>query len=264
MIYLRSMQRCLSLQIRPYKMSPFGRPFFMARSVYFKYKYKKEVNMMDKQITELVFILDRSGSMAGLESDTIGGFNSMVEKQKKVEGEVMVSTVLFDHNFKVLHNRLPLDTIQPLTNADYYARGTTALLDAIGRSIQKIQHKHDKLPKADKPSKVMFVIITDGMENASREFRYPQIKRMIQQLTEKQAWEFIFLGANIDAMDVGQRFGMREDRVANYHADREGTNLNYEVISDAVTQYRTSKTIKDNWKTRIDQDYKSRNNKNKA
>ena len=216
---------------------------------------------MNEKLTELIFILDRSGSMAGLEDDTMGGFNSMLDKQKAIEGDVIVSTVLFDHDFDVLHHRVPLSSISPLTQNEYYVRGTTALLDAIGRSIQKIRHVHYLLEATNVPQKVMFVIITDGMENASREYQFPHIKTMIEKAKKEHEWEFIFLGANIDAINVGQRFGMRKDRVANYHADKQGTTLNYEAISEAVTQYRRSRTIKEDWKARIDKDYQSRSKK---
>lgn len=218
---------------------------------------------MNQKLTELVFILDRSGSMSGLEEETIGGFNSMIDKQKSIEGDVIVSTVLFDNQFDVLHNRIPLNKIQPLTKETYYVRGTTALLDAIGRSVQKIRHIHTLIQTKDIPSKVMIVIMTDGMENSSKEYSYHDVKMLIDTMTKEKEWEFIFLGANIDAINVGQRFGMRKDRVANYHADKEGTSLNYEVISDAVTQYRRSRTIKEDWKNRIDKDYQSRKNSNK-
>ena len=218
---------------------------------------------MNQKLTELVFILDRSGSMSGLEEETIGGFNSMIDKQKSIEGDVIVSTVLFDNQFDVLHNRIPLNKIQPLTKETYYVRGTTALLDAIGRSVQKIRHIHTLIQTKDIPSKVMIVIMTDGMENSSKEYSYHDVKMLIDTMTKEKEWEFIFLGANIDAINVGQRFGMRKDRVANYHADKEGTSLNYEVISDAVTQYRRSRTIKEDWKSRIDKDYQSRKNSNK-
>ncbi len=216
---------------------------------------------MRVKCTELVFILDRSGSMAGLEDDTLGGFNSMIEKQKTIDGEVIVSTVLFDHDFKVLHHREPLNKVTPLTRKDYYVRGTTALLDAIGRSIQKIRHIHHQHQETEVPDKTMFIIITDGMENASKEYDTTQIKALIEKTTKENEWEFIFLGANIDAIDVGQRFGMRKDRIANYHADKEGTHLNYEVISDTITHYRRSRTIKEDWQTRINKDYHHRRKK---
>ena len=218
---------------------------------------------MENNLTELIFILDRSGSMAGLEEDTIGGFNSMIEKQKTIKGEVIVSTVLFDNHFEVLHNRVALNSIKLLTQKDYYVRGTTALLDAIGRSISKVQHTHSMLSQDEVPKKIMFVIMTDGMENASTEYRYAQIKTMIENKTKELNWEFIFLGANIDAVNVGARFGMRKDRVANYHADKEGTNLNYEVLSDVVTEYRQTASLKSDWKSRIDKDYTARVKKGK-
>ena len=214
---------------------------------------------MNQALTELIFILDRSGSMAGLEEDTIGGFNSMLEKQRSLEGEVLVSTVLFDHEFKVLHNRQPLSSIKPLTRQDYYVRGTTALLDAIGRSISKIKTVYSKTKKESMPDKVMFVIITDGMENASIEYGYSTVKKMITAQSNVADWVFIFLGANLDAVGVGQRFGMRKDRIAQYHADQIGTRLNFDVIGEAVMEFRRSRTVKDDWKDRVDQDFNARN-----
>lgn len=256
MIYLTSTQPFLPLPIKPCKCRLIG-DLFLSKLRILKVSKERGVTM-SKNITELVFILDRSGSMAGLEDDTIGGFNAMIEKQKAIEGEVIVSTVLFDNRFEVIHNRKPLAAIEPLTSKDYYVKGTTALLDAIGRSLSKIHHLHHTLDEETKPNQVMFVIMTDGKENASREFNYKKIRGWIDRLSEEEAWEFIFLGANINAFEEGKRFGMRRDRVANYHADKEGTNLNYTVISDAVTQYRKTRTIKEDWKSKIDKDYKSR------
>ncbi|BCR36677.1 vWA domain-containing protein [Mariniplasma anaerobium] len=214
---------------------------------------------MKKDLIEMVFILDRSGSMSGLESDTIGGFNSMIEKQKKIDGQAIISTVLFNHEFKVLHNRVDSKDIEPLNEKDYYVSGSTALIDAIGRSINKIGNIQKYTPKELRAEKVIFVITTDGMENASRQYTYETLKMMVDRQKEKYGWEFIFLGANIDAMGVASRFGINEDRVANYHADSKGTNLNYEVISDALCEFRTSKKISGEWKNKINKDYSNRN-----
>jgi len=208
--------------------------------------------------TELVFIIDRSGSMGGLESDTIGGFNSLIEEQKELEGEVRVSTVLFDNKHEVIHNRLNLDNIKPLTRKEYYVRGTTALLDAIGRAIRKIHHKYCDTLKEERPGKVMFVITTDGYENASKEFTYSMIKQRIEEMRSKYDWEFIFLGANIDAVKEARRFGIQEERAVRYHADKEGVKRNYKAMGKVVTSFRTSLEIDDNWKEEVEKDYKSR------
>lgn len=216
---------------------------------------------MKKGLTEIVFILDRSGSMAGLEEDTIGGFNSMLEKQKKIEGEALVSTVLFDDRFEVLHQRVPLVNVKSMTSEDYFVRGTTALLDAIGRGITKIGNVQKYSSEELKAEKVIFVIITDGMENASREYSAEKVKEMVEKQKEKYGWEFIFLGANIDAVETARSFGINKDRAANYHADKQGTNVNYESVSSAIHQLRGSRKINDNWKNKIDQDFKTRTSK---
>jgi len=213
---------------------------------------------MKKGLTELVFILDRSGSMAGLESDTIGGFNSVLNKQKKEEGNANITTVLFDNNYELLHDRYNLHKLSNITGKEYFVRGTTALLDAIGKSIHKMGNVQKYAVDEERAEKVMFVIITDGMENASVEYSYDKIKKMINRQKEKYGWEFIFLGANIDAVNVAGRFGIGEDRAANYHSDREGTILNYEVISETVSMVRSKRPIKANWKDRIENDYKNR------
>ena len=213
---------------------------------------------MKKDLVELVFILDRSGSMSGLELDTIGGFNGMLDKQKQTPGEAIVSTVLFDDAFEVLHNRKQISEIKPITEKEYFVRGSTALLDSIGRSIVKIISIYRRLKDNEKPEKTVFVITTDGMENASREFSRSQIKEMIEYQKEKFNWEFIFLGANIDAISTARDFGIREDRVANYHSDKKGTQLNYKVISETISELRVNKAIRSNWKDEIDKDYKNR------
>jgi uncharacterized protein YegL len=214
---------------------------------------------MKKDLVELVFILDRSGSMLGLEKDTIGGFNSMLEQQNQTPGEAIVSTVLFDNAFEVLHNRKQLNEIKPMTSKEYFVRGSTALMDAIGRSIVKMASIYKKLKDDEKPEKTVFVITTDGMENASIEFSRSQIKEMIEYQKEKFNWEFIFLGANIDAISTARDFGIHGDRVANYVSDKVGTELNYRVISETISELRANKAIKTDWKSEIDKDYNKRN-----
>ena len=213
---------------------------------------------MKKDLVEMIFILDRSGSMKGLETETINGYNSLLEKQRKASGEALISTVLFDNQFEVLHNRLDIKEVKEITTSEYYVRGTTALLDAVGRSIRKIVNIYRRLPVDIKPEKTIFVITTDGMENASREFTYDDVKQMISYQKEKFNWEFIFLGANIDAVKTASRFGITEERAANYLSDRIGTSLNYEVISDAIKELRADKRISSKWKQRILDDYINR------
>lgn len=209
--------------------------------------------------TEVVFILDRSGSMAGLESDTIGGFNSVLMKQKAQEGKVKITTVLFDDEYDLLHDRYDLNKVPPLTEKAYFVRGTTALLDAVGKTIQKMINVQRFASDQDRAEKVMFVIITDGLENASTEYGIDQIKTMIEKQKEKEGWEFIFLGANIDAIKTARSFGIGEDRAANYHADSEGTLLNYEAINETLSMVRASNAISPSWKEKIDKDYVNRN-----
>ena len=209
-------------------------------------------------MTELVFILDRSGSMSGLERDTIGGFNSMIEKQKKEEGEALVSTVLFDHESAVIHDRLPLDRVPPMTDKEYFTRGSTALLDALGGAIHHIGNVHKYARREDVPEKTLFIITTDGYENSSSRYDYDKVRRMIERQKEKHGWEFLFLGANIDAAAEAKRFGISADRAVNYKCDEAGTALNYEVISDAVRSVRACKPLSDDWKKRIDEDVELR------
>lgn len=216
---------------------------------------------MRKDLTELVFIIDRSGSMSGLESDTIGGFNSMIRKQKQAEGEALISTVLFDNVSEVLHDRVNVKDIQPMTERDYTVRGTTALLDAIGGAIHHIGNVHKYARQEDVPEHTMFVITTDGMENASRYYSSDKVKKMIERQKVKYGWEFLFLGANIDAVETASHFGIGADRAVNYNSDSEGTALNYEVVSDAICSVRCSAPLKSDWKKRIDEDYKKRNRK---
>ena len=213
---------------------------------------------MKKDLVELVFILDRSGSMSGLEDDTIGGYNAMLEKQKKEPGEAIITTVLFDDRYELLHDRIYLRGIEPITDKEYFVRGSTALLDAVGRTINKIGNAQKHTVEEERAEHVMLVITTDGMENASREFTYEKVKQMIEHQKCKYRWEFIFLGANIDAISTAERFGISKDRATNYNADSEGTLLNYEVISETVSCIRANREISKDWKERIDEDFKKR------
>jgi uncharacterized protein YegL len=212
---------------------------------------------MKKNCTELVFILDRSGSMAGLEGDTIGGFNAMIEKQKKNEGECWVSTVLFSNDSKVIHDRLALEQVPPLTDREYSVGGCTALLDAIGDAVKHISLIHRYARSEDVPEHTLFVITTDGMENASHRYGSDEVKKLIEAKKE-EGWEFLFLGANIDAVETAKKFGIREDRAVNYHADAAGTALNYEVLSEAVSCVRASAPLGKGWKKRIAEDFEKR------
>ena len=213
---------------------------------------------MKKGLTELIFILDRSGSMSGLGSDTIGGYNAMLEKQKKEPGEAVITTVLFDDKYELFHDRINIRGIEPITEKEYYVRGTTALLDAVGRTISKIVNVQKHTVEDERAENVMFVITTDGMENASREYSYEKIRRMIEHQKSKYGWEFIFLGANIDAVDTAERFGIGQDRAVNYNADSDGTLLNYEVISETVSCLRADRKISKDWKDRIEEDFRKR------
>ncbi|MGN7387873.1 vWA domain-containing protein [Sporosarcina sp. SAFN-015] len=208
---------------------------------------------MKTSTTELVFILDRSGSMSGLESDTIGGFNGMLAKQKNEAGEARVTTVLFDDAYEVLHDGVDLQAIQPMTSKEYYVRGTTALLDAIGKTILRISHAQEK-----HAGNVLFIITTDGLENASCEFTYEKVRELIDVRKSKEGWEFIFLGANIDAISTASQFGISKDRAANFHADGDGTELNYNVISETISSFRANSEIKEDWKEKIEMDFNSR------
>ena len=213
---------------------------------------------MKKNLTELVFILDRSGSMAGLEDDTIGGFNAMIEKQKAEPGEALVSTVLFDNRSEVIHDRLPLDKVPAMTRKEYYVRGCTALLDAVGSAGHHIGNVHKYAREEDRPARTLFVITTDGMENASRRYDYHRVKEMIERQKERHGWEFVFLGANIDAAKEAARFGIDADRAANYHADRRGTGVVYEAMNQLVSCCRAERPLDSNWRSGIDADYDSR------
>lgn len=216
---------------------------------------------MRKNLTELVFILDRSGSMAGLESDTIGGFNAMIEKQKKLDGECLVSTVIFDNVSEVIHDRVRLEDISPMTDRDYTVRGCTALIDAIGGAIHHIGNIHKYAREEDIPEHTVFVITTDGMENASCRYSSDRVKQMVERQKGKYGWEFIFLGANIDAVKTAKSFGIGEDRAVNYHCDSRGTALNYSTVSDAIGNMRKNKAISANWKKNIEDDFRGRKNR---
>ena len=214
---------------------------------------------MKKNLTEIVFILDRSGSMAGLERDTIGGFNSMIEKQRRQEGEAYISTVLFDNHSEVIHDRIPLEKVPQMTEKEYYVRGCTALLDAVGSAVRHIGNIHKYAREEDIPEKTIFVITTDGMENASRSYDYDRVKAMIQERTEKYGWEFLFLGANIDAAREAARFGIRPDRAADYHADSIGTEVLYGAVGDALCEMCASpEPMGEEWKKSIDKDFCTR------
>jgi len=204
---------------------------------------------------ECVFILDRSGSMAGLESDTIKGFNSLLNKQREEEGEAIITTVLFDHAYEILHDRLNLKSIANITEKEYYVRGSTALLDAIGMTIEKIVNVQKATLKEHQSDKVLFVITTDGMENASRKYNYKMIKRMVEYQKKKYHWEFIFMGANMDAIDVANNFGIDANRAVNFHSDDQGTNLNYQAMNKVMSDFRTNDRIEDDWKKEVDEDY---------
>lgn len=219
---------------------------------------------MKKNLTEIVFILDRSGSMSGLEADTIGGYNSMISKQKEETGEAFISTILFDDRTEVLHDRVSLKHVQPITERQYYVRGCTALLDAIGGAVHHIGTVHKYCREEDRPEKTIFIITTDGMENSSRIYTYEKVKQMVERQKEKYGWEFLFLGANIDAIETAGRFGIQPSRAVNYECDSEGTRLNFQVVSETVCAARACtgnlSEYFDNpvWKKAIEKDYKKR------
>ena len=216
---------------------------------------------MKTNITELVFILDKSGSMSGLESDTIGGYNAMLKKQQQEQGEAIVTTVLFDDRYELLHDRINIKGISPITEKEYFVEGSTALLDAIGKTINKIGNVQKNTKEEQRADKVMMVITTDGMENASHEYSYEKIRGMVQRQKDRYGWEFIFLGANIDAVSTAAKFGIDADRAANYNSDGEGTRLNYKVVSNAISELRASRPISKDWKEEIEQDYQRRSKK---
>ena len=219
---------------------------------------------MRKGLTEIVFILDRSGSMSGLEADTIGGYNSLIKKQKKEEGEAYISTVLFDDHSEVLHDRVNLKDIKPMTDKEYYVRGCTALLDALGGAIHHIGTVHKYAREEDRPEKTLFIITTDGMENSSHNYSYAEVKKMVERQKERYGWEFLFLGANIDAVEVAGRMGIKADRAVTYECDSVGTEINYRVLEKAVKAVRccprpnATEALTDDWKEEIERDYSRR------
>ena len=213
---------------------------------------------MNSNLTEIVFILDRSGSMAGLEDDTIGGFNAMVEKQKKEPGDALLSAVLFSDGCQVLYDRADIQKVEPMTEQQYRVGGCTALLDAIGGAVHHIGNVHKYAREEDRPGKTIFVITTDGMENASRSYTYDEVQRMVKHEQEKYGWEFLFLGANMDAISAARSFGIRADRAVRYRRDRAGTELNYQVVSETVSRVRRCESIDADWCAPIEADVKKR------
>lgn len=213
---------------------------------------------MKKNLSEIVFLLDRSGSMSGLEKDTIGGFNAMIEKQKKEEGEALISTILFDHETKVLHDRVQVQDVKPISEKDYQVRGCTALLDAMGGAIHHIGNVHKYARSEDVPEHTIFVITTDGMENASSHYSSSKVRTMVERQKEKYGWEFLFLGANMDAIAAAKDFGIEEDKAVEYRSDDIGTRLNYAVMSEAICEFRTKGTVEKSWKQKIENDRKNR------
>ena len=218
---------------------------------------------MKKGLTELVFILDRSGSMYGLEKDTIGGYNEMLEKQKAVDGDCQITTVLFDDKYELLHDRIDIKAVSPITEKQYFVRGATALLDAIGNTVKKIDNAQKNTSEDYRAEKVIFVIITDGQENCSLVYSSEKIKALIEYKKAKYGWEFIFLGANIDAVETAAKFGIAQDRAVDYLADEEGTRLNYSIMSEAVAEFRVRSTISEDHLDKIRKDVKKRSHKNK-
>ena len=214
--------------------------------------------MANKNLSEMVFILDRSGSMAGLEKDTIGGFNSLIEKQKKEQGEAVVTLILFDDQYELIYEHADINKIKPLTNKEYYARGMTALLDAVGKAITQVKNRHLVALENEVPNKTMVVIITDGCENASREFNLNGIKKMIENQKSECQWEFMFLGANIDAVSAAADIGITADRAVTYQPDEEGTRMNFDSINSVAECVRKSCPIMPNWKENIEKHRKSK------
>ena len=220
---------------------------------------------MKKNLTEVVCILDKSGSMSGLERDTVGGYNSMIEKQKKEDGEAYISTVLFSDYSKVIHDRVSVDKIEPMTEKEYYVDGCTALLDAVGDAIHHIKTVHKYVREEDRPEKTLFIITTDGQENSSKRDSYDKVKKMVEHQKEKYGWEFIFLGANIDAIAEAGRFGINQEMAVNYNCDEVGISTSYMALSEAVScvrkvkRGRLNEALGKNWKKDIEEDYKKRN-----
>ena len=216
---------------------------------------------MKKGLTELVFILDRSGSMSGLESDTIGGFNSTIEKQRKEDGEALASTILFSNDSEVIHDRSDLKEIPKMTEKDYFVGGCTALIDAIGDAVHHIRNVHKYIREEDRPEHTLFMITTDGYENASRKYSSDEVKKMISRQKEEAGWEFIFMGANIDAVETAKRYGIDEDHAVNYIADRQGVQYGQELLCEAVSSVRGGRRIDRKWKEKAEADYKQRKQK---
>ena len=213
---------------------------------------------MKKNLTEIVFILDRSGSMAGLEDDTVGGFNAMVEKQKKEPGEALLSAVLFSDRSEVIYDRTDIQKVEPMTDRQYCVGGCTALLDAIGGAVKHIANVHKYAREEDRPGKTIFVITTDGMENASRRYNYQDVQKMVQHEQEKYGWEFLFLGANMDAISAARSFGIRADRAVRYECDSAGTALNFDVVGKTIAKARKGCAIEADWCAEIADDYEKR------
>ena len=213
---------------------------------------------MKKNLTEIIFILDKSGSMSGLENDTIGGFNSLLEKQSKEEGDALVSTVLFNDRMTVVHDREDIKKVLKLSKKDYFVSGCTALLDAMGNSINHIRKVHSNLPESERPEKTLFIVTTDGMENSSREFNYPKLKKLIEAVKEENGYEFIFLGANIDSVKEASKMGIDEEHAADYLCDSQGLNTNYDALNIAIKSTRLSKKLSKTWRKSIDNDLNSR------
>ena len=233
-------------------MSLSMRPLRKRKSLYYGCKVRNRA---------VICVRNEPSSLLETLANTIGGFNSMIEQQKKTEGEALISTVLFDNVSEVLHDRVDVKKIRPMTDRDYTVRGCTALLDAIGGAIHHIGNVHKYARPEDVPEHTMFVITTDGMENASRRYDSEKVKQMIERQKEKYGWEFLFLGANIDAVETASQFGIGADRAVNYQCDSEGTALNYEVVSEAISSVRCSAPLNADWKKRIDEDYKKRGGK---
>ena len=218
---------------------------------------------MKKNFTELVFVIDKSGSMSGLEKDTIGGFNSMLNKQRDEEGEVAITTVLFDDKMKVLHDRDDLAKVANLSNKDYQVGGCTALLDALGKTIKHINKVQKSLPEDECPDRTMFIITTDGQENSSHEYSYEKIKKMIEKKRDKKKWEFLFLAANMDAISAAANMGIAADRAVRYRCDSVGTAVNYAVLNKTISKYRECDDehladVLTDWDTDIKKDYEAR------
>ena len=213
---------------------------------------------MKNNITELCFILDKSGSMSGMERDTIGGFNSMLEQQKALSGKVLVSTVLFDHNTEVIHDRVPIEHVKPMAENDYRIGGSTALLDAVGGAIRHIGNVHKSARREDVPERTMFIITTDGEENSSRFYAAGDVKTLIENQKKKYGWEFIFLGANIDAVEAASLIGIDASRAADFNCDSKGTAIYMESVSNMITSFRGNAPVTADWKARIEKDKRTR------